>query len=189
MDYIGTWKEVMLKPSEFYRKMPKTGGYRDPLTFAAITFLIYGILTAIFNRDMYMTGMHGGMYGGENYFGEFGLSMIISIAILAPIAGVISLFIEAIILYIIYRILGGDGSYEGTVRFIAYASAVLLLSWIPLIGWIIGLYGIYLQIVGGMYVHNVSMLKSAIAVLLPTILLFILMIILIGAMVAFLGVI
>ena len=189
MDYIGTWKEVMQRPSDFYRRMPKTGGYRDPLTFAAITFLIYGILAALFNREMYMSGMYGGMYGGESYAREFGISTIISIAILAPIAGIISLFIEGAILYIVYRILGGTGTYEGTVRFIAYATAVLLLSWIPLIGWIIGLYGIYLQIIGGMYVHNVSMGKSALAVLLPAILLFVIMIILMGAMIAFLGII
>jgi hypothetical protein len=83
--------------------------------------------------------------------------------------GIIFLFIGATIFYIIYKVLGGSGSYEGTVRFISYATAVMAVSWIPLIGWVFGLYEIYLYIVGGMFVHDVSMAKSVIAVLLPTV--------------------
>jgi hypothetical protein len=171
MDYIDTWKSVMQSPSEFYRKMPKTGGYADPLIFAAINFVVFGLMTALFNR-----GMYGGIYGGR----EFGFFIVFGSLIMTPIFGIIFIFIEALILYVIYRLLGGSGTYEGTVRFISYATAVLLLSWIPFIGWLVGFYGIYLYIVGGMYVHDVGMAKSIIAVILPTIL-FILLVILIGA--------
>jgi len=184
MDYIETWKEVMQKPSDFYRAMPKTGGYADPLTFAAISFVIYGLLTVLFNRGMYMDSMYGGMYGVR----EFSLPMVLSIVILAPIAGIIYLFIEGAILYIIYKVLGGTGSYEGTVRFIAYATAVLVLSWIPFIGWIIGLYGIYLYIVGGMFAHNVSMGKSILAIILPTVLIILLVVLIVAGLAAFFGI-
>jgi hypothetical protein len=188
MDYIGTWKEVMFRPSDFYRRMPKDGGYGEPLTFAAINFIISalltGLLTLLFAREMYMGSMYGGMYGSNQ---EFGLGSLIVTVIMTPIGGIIGIFIGAAILYIVFKILGGDGTYEGTVRFVSYATAVLVLSWIPIIGWVMGIYGIYLQIVGGMHVHNVSMIKSAIAVLLPAILLFILVVIILGAMLAFVG--
>lgn len=188
MDYITTWKEVIQRPSDFYRRMPKTGGYADPLTFAAINLIVYGLLgallAALFGREMYM----GGMYGGMSNARDFGFFTLLGTVIVTPIAGIISILIDAVILYIIYKILGGAGTYEGTVRFISYATAVLLLTWIPFVGWIIGLYGLYLQIVGGMYVHNVSMGKSIIAILLPTILIAILMAIFIAAIIAFLGI-
>ncbi len=91
MSYIETWKEVMQRPSEFYRGMPKTGGYADPLTFAAISFIIYALLTAfltaLFGHRMYM-GMYGGMYGGS---GELGFFTILMTLIITPIAGIISL--------------------------------------------------------------------------------------------------
>lgn len=187
MSYIETWKEVMQRPSEFYRGMPETGGYADPLTFAAISFIIYALLTAfltaLFGHGM-MEGMYGGMYGGAKESGFFAILMTL---IITPIAGIISLFIEAAILYVIYKLLGGRGSYEGTVRFISYATAVLLLSWIPVINWIIGIYGIYLYIVGGMYVHNVSMARSAIAVLLPTLLVILLMAIVMASLLFYKG--
>jgi hypothetical protein len=161
MDYIETWKEVIQRPSDFYRRMPTTGGYVDPLTFAAISYVIYGLFSGIFRS---------GMFGASG----FSISAALATAIMTPILGIIFLFIGAAIFYAIYKVLGGTGSYEGTVRFISYASAPMVLSWIPLIGLIAGIYGIYLYIVGGMSVHNVSMGKSAIAVLLPTILIFIL---------------
>ena len=172
MDYIETWKEVIQRPSDFYRKMPTTGGYAEPLTFAAISYLIYGLLAALFNR-----GMMGGMYGYGMGGGGFSFSTALMTVIMAPIAGIISILIGAAIIYVIYKILGGTGTYEGTVRFVSYANAVMVIYWIPIIGWIFGLYEIYLYIVGGMFVHNVSMGKSAIAVLLPTILVFLLVII------------
>lgn len=151
--------------------MPTTGGYADPITFAAISYIIYGLLVALFDR-----GMMENMYGGMGVRG-FGFSTIITIVISIPIVGIISLFIGAAILYIIYKLLGGTGTYEGTVRFMSYATAVQVLSWIPIIGLIFGLYRIYLYIVGGMFVHNVSMGKSAIAVLLPTVMVFLLIMI------------
>lgn len=181
MGYVETWKEVMQTPSDFYREMPKTGGYADPFTFAAISFIVYALLAALFTilfgHGMYMDGsmyggMYNGMYGGMRGLGFFAILMVV---IVTPIAGIISLFIEAAILYIIYKILGGAGTYEGTVRFISYATAVLVLSWIPIIGWIAGIYGIYLYIVGGMYVHDVSMARSVIAIILPTLLVILLM--------------
>lgn len=181
MGYVETWKEVMQTPSDFYKEMSKTGGYADPLTFAAISFIVYALLAALFTilfgHGMYMDGsmyggMYNGMYGGMRGLGFFAILMTV---IITPIAGIISLFIEAAILYIIYKILGGAGTYEGTVRFISYATAVLVLSWIPIIGWIAGIYGIYLYIVGGMYVHDVSMARSVIAIILPTLLVILLM--------------
>jgi len=177
MDYIETWKEVIQSPSDFYRRMSTTGGYADPLTFAAISFAISGILTALLNLGKSsIFGMHGR---------GFSFLMLIGSAIATPILGIIGLFIGAAIFYIIYKILGGTGSYEGTVRFVSYATAVQVLSWIPLIGLILWVYGIYLTIVGGSFVHEVSMGKSAIAVFLPSILILILVFIVAG--VAILG--
>lgn len=47
--YIETWKEIIQKPSDFYREMPKTGGYFDPIVFAtmnaAISLFIYLLFT------------------------------------------------------------------------------------------------------------------------------------------------
>jgi len=174
MNFIETCKEVILKPSDFYRKMPTIGGYTDPLTFAAISFLIYGVISTLtgvlLSRVGYMNGMYGGMLGEIYGVGEFSSSMIILYVIIVPILGIVILLIDAAILNIIYKVLGGTGNYEGTLRFTSYANAVNIITWIPIIGWIFSLYSLYLYIVGGSIVHNISMWKSAVAILLDMIL-------------------
>jgi hypothetical protein len=174
IDYFKTWKEVMLRPSDFYREMPTTGGYSEPLTFAAISYVISGLLTVIF-----ISGFAGGDMYGVN-----GFSMLLASIIMTPISGIIYLFIIGAIFYISYKVLGGNGTYEGTVRFMSYASAIVVVSWIPLLNLVAWIYGIYLYIVGGTFVHNVSMGKSALAILLPYIII-ILVAIILAAVLAF----
>jgi hypothetical protein len=174
MDYIKTWKAVILRPSDFYRRMSTTGGYADPLTFVAISLITNVLLRALVSSIMLKLGVRsrmltfGGMYDSRLNFSIF------SNVIIPFIIGIVSLFIMALILNFLYKALGGTGSYEGTMRLISYAYAPKVFSLIPILGLITGIYELYLLIIGGMVVHNVSMKKSAVAVLLPMILIFLL---------------
>ena len=145
-EFIGTWKKVITTPGDFFKEMPTSGGYEEPLKFAVVNYIIAGIGLTLVSL-------------GRAFF------MIVAM----PIFGIIGLFISGAILYICFKIVGGSGSYEGTVRMLSYASAVNAVSWIPIIGWIIGLYAIYLGIVGGTFVHNITTMRSAIAIFIPII--------------------
>ena len=145
-EFIGTWKKVITTPSDFFREMPTSGGYEVPLKFAVVNYIIAGIGLTLISL-------------GSAFFA----------IVFIPIAGVIGLFISGAILYICFKIVGGSGSYEGTVRIVSYASAVNAVSWIPIIGQIIALYAIYLGIVGGTFVHNITTTRSVIAVFIPII--------------------
>lgn len=156
MDFIKTWKEVILRPSDFYSRMPTTGGYTDPLTFAIIILIINSLLVTLVRPSILkLVGMHDPKLNFS----------IISIHIIMIIFGIVGIFLTALIFSLFFKVLGGTGRYEGTVRFISYASAPTVLSWIPVVGLIIVIYYYYLCIVGGKIVHNVSMKKSTIAVL------------------------
>ena len=154
-NYVDTLKKVLTDPEGFYSEMPKEGGYQEPLTFAAINFAILGLLSGIV--AVLLKGA--------------GAGSIVSTLVGAVIGGIVGLFIVGIILFIFFKIFGGSGGYEGTVRILSYSSAAQVFAWIPVIGWIIGLYGIWLNIVGGKHVHNLTTVKSAIAVLLPLVIL------------------
>ena len=171
LDYIKTWKEVIQRPNDFYRKMPTTGGYTEPLTFAAISYFIYGLLGVLFDRETVENCMHSSNI-------ELSLSTMLLFLIVIPVIGITSIFIGAIFFDIIYKLLGGTGNYRGTVRFISYASSVMVFSWIPLVGWIFRVYEMYLYIVGGKFVHNISMGKSTVAVFMPLLLMLFLILLL-----------
>lgn len=172
MNYIKIWKEVTLTPSDFYSKMPPTGGYTEPLTFATINYLITGFLCAfIIALDPEVMDIYNDLEF-DAFSISFALVLTLLFSIFMLIAGIISTFFSAAIYDVIYKLLGGTGNYRDTVRFLSYATSTLVPSFIPLIGWIFSLYGIYLYIVGGMFVHKVSMGKSAIAVFLPILVFF-----------------
>ena len=157
-DYIKTWKEVILKPAEFFMKMPTTGGYADPLTFAAISYIISWLLSILVSFSMLT------MDGSESSFSDLkAISVILGVGLLLVF---VSFLILSLIANLLYRALGGTGSYEGTVRFASYASAALVFLTVPYVVSVSVIYEMYLLIVGGMVVHNVSTRKSMIAVFL-----------------------
>jgi len=58
--------------------------------------------------------------------------------------------------------------YEATFRIAAYSSVVYLVSWMPVLGWIVGaIYGIYLGVVGIRAVHGTTTGRAALVVLVP----------------------
>lgn len=61
-------------------------GYADPITFAAISYIIYGLLTALVNREMSM----GSMFGARG----LSFSMILASVIATPIIGVVASIYE-----------------------------------------------------------------------------------------------
>ncbi|KAF5416665.1 MAG: hypothetical protein C5S48_02310 [Candidatus Methanogaster sp.] len=160
-EFIGTWKKVITTPGDFFKEMPTSGGYEEPLKFAVINYIIAGIGMTLISL-------------GSAFF------MIVAM----PIFGIIGLFISGAILYICFKIVGGSGSYEGTVRIVAYASAVNAVAWIPILGWIVALYAIYLEIVGGTFVHNITTMRSVIAVFIPIIVIGIIVLVLFAAILA-----
>lgn len=158
MNYIKTWKKVILKPAEFFMKMPTTGGYTVPLTFTAINYIISWLLSLL----VFFSALT--MDDSGFSFSEFGyISMIVGIGLFVLF---ISLLTLTLIANLLYRVFGGTGSYEGTVRFASYASAALIFLMVPYIGSVAIIYEMYLLIIGGMIVHNVSMGKSVITVFL-----------------------
>jgi hypothetical protein len=159
MNYIKTWREVILRPSDFYKRMPTSGGYTDPISFATINYVINAfVITLARPRMLAFIGMH------ELRPTVFSFTDVIEMII----GGIIGLFILALLLNIFYhfKIIGGTGNHEGTLRFISYASATTIFSWIPFVGLIAIIYHYYLYIVGGMIVQNVSMKKSTMLILL-----------------------
>ena len=162
-EFIGTWKKVITTPGDFFKEMPTSGGYEAPLKFAVVNYIIAGIGTALVAILIASLLPMASFWPGS----AFSFGSALSNIIITPITGIIGLFIIGAILYVCFKIVGGSGSYEGTVRIMAYASAVNAVSWIPILGWIVGLYAIYLWIVGGTFVHNITTMRSVIAIFIP----------------------
>src|SRR5215207_7242289 len=164
--FIATVQAVVLQPVDFFRGILRQGDFINPLIFAIICYEVSAILGGIIALAF-----------GNQGFGAFIVSII-----LAPIGTAIALFIGAGILYLLVMLIVGsrNAGYEATFRVGAYAAVTSLVSWIPFIGWIASLYGIYLAIVGIREVHNTTTGKAALVVLIPAVVVFLLVLLIIA---------
>ncbi len=167
--FVTTVQRVVLQPVDFYRGLQRGGDFINPLIFAIICYEIYTILGGLFK----LIGV-----GGDITFGAYIISLIT-----APIGAVIGLFIGAGILHLLVMLIVGSGNsgFEATFRVGAYAATTSLVSWIPFIGWIASLYGIYLAIVGIREVHATTTGRAALVVLIPAAVVLLLVFLVIGA--------
>lgn len=138
--FVQTWRKVMLDPRNFYREMPTSGGFENPLIFLSICGLVYFVLKVI------VSGLVDGVDG---------LFLIVLTYIFGP--GILMLACQFLF--------QGEGDYEGTLRVCAYAGACLALAWIPVLGVFAYLYSFYLIFLGTEKSHKLDTTKAAIATL------------------------
>jgi hypothetical protein len=142
--------KVLTAPAAFFREMPKVGGFVEPLIFAIALGCVAGIIKAIV-----MMGM---------YFSILGIAVLSSI-ILMPIFITIGCFIGAAILFVIWKLMGSQESYETAFRCAAYMSAIspitAVIGFIPYLGGVIALLiGLYFIVIASTEVHGIPAQKA-----------------------------
>ena len=146
---------VVTRPAEFFQAMPKTGGFMEPLVFAAIMGLVAGVIQAVLS----VIGLgHGGAYGAGV---KSGLAMIIFMPIFAAIGS----FIGAAILFVIWKLMGSQEEYETAYRCGAYLMVLTpitsIINVVPYAGVIISLAICTFYIVtASVHAHNIPSQKA-----------------------------
>lgn len=134
------WKKLMTDPQGFFLAMPLTGGLMNPLVFAILCLFIAGI---------------GFLVSG------YGLHLTVTLILL----GVVRLFLGAALLLLIAgKLFEGRGDYEASFRALAYATAPVVLLWVPLVKYVAALYIAYLLIIGLQRAHGFDSVKAVLTV-------------------------
>lgn len=166
--FITTTLRVLTQPVNFFRGIMRRGDFINPTIYyficAVIGAVLGNLLGALFTRQT---------------FGGALLAMIFT-----PIFSVIFLAIVAAIIHLLVILIIGQANsgYEATYRVGAYPAALNIvngiLGWIPfvniLVSLAVGVYYIYLYIVGIREMHSTNTQKAAIVVLIPVAILVIL---------------
>ncbi len=146
---------VITKPADFFKSMPKTGGFLEPLVFAVIMGLIAGIIQAILS------------FIGLGPAGSYGAGMAAGFGaiIFMPIAVAIGSFIGAAILFVIWKLMSSQEDYETAYRCGAYLMALApittLINIIPYAGAIISLaICVFYLVMASVYVHKIPAQKA-----------------------------
>ena len=167
--FVDTVRRVVLQPVGFFAGLPRRGVLLSPLIFALICTEISAILGGV----LWLAGVGEDVLAGyglqvpENQdFGEF-----VGSVIFAPIGGIIGVFVIAGIAHLLVILVVGTtrSGFGATFRVATYTTVTSLVSWIPIIGWLLSLYGIYLSVVGIREMHGTTTGKAVLVVLIPVI--------------------
>ncbi|NOR84497.1 hypothetical protein GQ473_00115 [archaeon] len=184
--YFNKVKLIITKPKQFFDEMPQEGGYKEPLLFATINYFLIIMLTIGFGFLTYKEQI-------TEFINAFETSMINTYAIISGliIVGwilyiIFNIIISGTITQIFFKLFKGKGSRQATIRVISYLSAIGILATVPVIGSIIGLYAVYVALIGYSKIHEVSIAK-AIGVLIVQIIVILIIFIIIMVIIAYIA--
>jgi hypothetical protein len=122
---------IVTAPAEFFREMPKTGGFLKPLVFAGVMGLTASMILAIWS-------LLGFGYGGG---ASPGLAAILLSIIFMPVIFAIASFIGAAGVFFIWKLMGSTQNYEVSYRCMAYLMALVpitaVIKVVPYVGTIL----------------------------------------------------
>jgi len=166
-----TAKDVLLNPSDFFKKMAVTGGLTDPLLFAMIIGMVGLMFLSIWDlvlhdsMQSFMTPEMRNAAGGSltNGIGS-PLGMVMT-----PFLLIIWLFIVSGMLHLFLMIVrGAKAGFEATFRVISYSASPFLFMAIPYCGMLITtLWMLTLTVIGLRDAHETTGGKATVAVLFP----------------------
>lgn len=121
--------KVITQPAAFFREMPKTGGFVEPLVFAVALAVVSGVIQAVLSL-LHLNPLGAAAAGFSSIF-------------IVPIFAAIFSFVGAAIMFGIWKLAGSQENYETAYRCSAYISAVgpitSVLGLIPYLGAILSL--------------------------------------------------
>jgi hypothetical protein len=175
--FVSTVREVLFDPIGFFRRLPPRGWSLNPVVFALICALIsapLAILAASFD-PLVEEGVPSMLDPLIALVAQPGGSvvavvvLVLTILILVPALALLVLYIGAAIYHILVRIFvrPTDSDFQATLRVVAYTSAIDLLTWIPVVGILASLYGLYLAFVGIREIHGTTTGRALAVISLP----------------------
>jgi hypothetical protein len=162
-------RSVVLQPVRFFAGLPRSGALLNPLLFALICIMISAILSAV----LVLLGVQANPGFNPNPQNAIPSTFVptsaIASIILAPIGGTIGLFVAAAIQQLLVRLIVGanNSGFGATFRVASYTQVTSLVNWIPIVGPLLALYGLYLSIVGIREMHRTTTGKAALVILIP----------------------
>jgi hypothetical protein len=160
---------VILSPRKFFDEMPKSDGYGGPLLFM-IMMVVVSIIVMVIMKSLGLG--FGGLpeMGTETATGpgvRLGMALVIGASIvIVPLAVAVGSFFWALILHIIWKLMGSEESYETSYRCVAYLTALTPITTalgaaVPYVGSALGvLIMVCYTVIASMEVHEISAFKA-----------------------------
>ena len=162
-----TWGALM-NPAEFWRHAPVEGGHCKPISFA--WFPVAQLLTLAMPFVIVGTALACPVSGSIAEKAVF-LGSYVLLYPLTYVGVALSTWISAGLWHLPLKVLGAKGTYEGTVRTVAYNSGVHVWHLVPVLGTVVAfVLWTFLNYHAFRNVHSMGKFRAVLAVALPWIL-------------------
>ena len=122
--FFRTSKAVLLSPKVFYQGMRKEGSFLNPFLYMLCCIFIQCVFFGLMTKTLVFPFLY----------------LLLETVLLIIACG--------ILFFMVTKVFKASGTFEAVFRVNAYASAVCLLSWLPIVGNLLQFYRIYLTVVG-----------------------------------------
>lgn len=155
---------VVKTPDKFFGKVKSEKKINSAFSFLLVISIVYLIATVI----LIMTGP----------LASIGALGIASISIFSWAMSILFVFVMSAIVNITAKFLGGKGNYVEAYKAVVYGSLPSQsLGWLPFIGFIFSLWSLYLQTKGVSSFYKIGTARSFIAVVSPSVITIILILV------------
>ena len=176
--FVEVVRGVLVESASFFAGLggPRPDRAKGPLVFAVICGLISFPLSLIVEPydplEAGQPGMRSGFFSlfRDNPGVAIGLAAVF--VILLPLLVVLGVYVGAAVQhFFVFLFVRERRGYWGTFPVVAYGGgALVLFSWIPILGYLVSLYGVYITTVGLRELHGTSTTRALLASLVPTLL-------------------
>jgi hypothetical protein len=168
--FLPTVKEILLSPREFFASIERQGKLASPLVFAILCTFVSILVSGLYSLGISAMGGDPAAAGLPAVGVGTGFIILGVMLVFSPLFALLGVYIGAAILHVlvwaIFR--GGNRGFERTLRVVAYASSALsLLVWIPLLGLLVNVYGVYVNAVGLEGLHSATFRRALVVASLP----------------------
>ena len=172
INFIEKFKLLFSNPAGFFDIVREDSMGHSIGFFTAITAIVFSLRFLVFS-------MFSGLLRGSVIGSIFGLSIVAGIVFFVLVFALT--FVFAGIVHATVKIMHGTGGFVDSYNIVAYSlvPAIIISSFLPLIGFLSFIYSIVIMVFGISTLHKLSKGKSVFAALTPFILFFILLVLLI----------
>lgn len=175
--FVEVVRGVLVEPARFFSALwashEEEEPARAPLIFAGSCLAIglaLGFVTAPLN-PLAPEGTPNPLSGLLSVAQDDPSRLVLTIVlflVLVPIGLVLSVYLWSAIqhLFVLVFVRGRRG-FRSTFLVVAYANAIVLVAWIPVLGYLLGLYGIYVVAIGLREMHGTTTARALLAALIP----------------------
>ncbi len=143
--------KVLASPREFFGEMPRSGGFHEPFVF----FVAMGFAAGVVQLLLKILGLAPSV----------GMRAAVSSLVLMPATLAAFGFVEAAVLYLLWRLMGSAETYETAYRCAAYTSVLMpiavVLETFPLLGMAtLAVLGMFFLVAASVSAHGIPSWKA-----------------------------